>query len=929
MGGQIMPTLSQMTLAKKLPLAVVGLSTCVAASMGLVGYFTAEAELRAEEAYRLEATLAGRHTELEHYLESIEQDLHFVASNPTTVQAVKDFTDAWQQLDDNPTEQLQRLYIEDNPHPTGQKENLDAADDDSAYSRLHAQYHPWFRKFLRERGYYDVFLFDTEGDLVYSVFKELDYATNLLHGQWRDTDLGNAFRAARDNPVADSESFFDFRPYEPSHGAPASFISTPVLDWQGEFIGALVFQMPIDRLDEVLQAAAGMGDTGETFIVGEDYLRRSGSRFSDESLILKQKVENTAVQRALGGDSGVIDLTDDTQEAMVAAYQPLDFVGTRWAMLGQVTAAELNAPIAHLRVRFLISGLVLAAICGAVGIFVSRAVTRPLSAITAAVDDLVAGKTDRVPGTERADEIGDLAKAFSSFAAQGTSATRIKVALDVADVSLMVADANHEVVYVNGRLLEMFKAAEADIKRDLPAFNVSTLIGTNIDSFHKNPAHQRGMLAQIKGAHKAEIKVGGRDFVFIANPVVGARGERLGTVVEWRDLTEELVLQGAIDQVVEAAGAGDFSKRIDATGMQGTMAKLATGINQITKLVEEATQDLANMLGGLANGDLTGRITADYQGTLGNLTDSANQTADRLGEIVAQIQSASSEVENAAAEISAGTSDLSERTEQAASNLEETAASTEEMAATVKQNAESAKNANQLADDANQTAGKGGEVVAQAVTAMSAIEDSAKKITDIIGVIDEIAFQTNLLALNASVEAARAGEAGKGFAVVAQEVRQLAQRSAKAASDIKTLIQDSNGQVKDGAQLVNQAGKALTEIVGSVGKVADIVQEISSASQEQAAGVQEINGSVTSMDEMTQQNSALVEESTAAARALSNQASKLTELMAFFKLDGTAMPVRHKPAGPKQTTRSTPARSTPTIEQTIMAAVNDDGWSEF
>ncbi len=736
---------SKLTLAKKLPLAIIGMSFCVAFGMGLVGYFISASELKIADQYRLQSILESRKTELQAYLGTIEEDLQFVASNPSTVQAIKDFTGAWQQLGNDPTATLQRLYIEENPHPTGQKENLDAASDGSTYSGFHADYHPWFREFLRARGYYDVFLFDTEGNLIYTVFKELDYATNLMHDRWRDTDLGNAFRAARENPRAGQQTFFDFLPYEPSHGAAASFISTPVLDKHGEFIGALVFQMPIDRLNAVMQASAGLGDTGEIFIVGSDYLRRSDSRFSDESLILEQEIRNQAVDQAFAGKTGVVNGVNSAGADIVTAYESIDFAGTRWALLADITADELDAAVVGLAYWFFMTGLVFAGLCGLIGTLTSRSIVNPLQRVTDVISRLLNGEELEIPCADRSDEIGRLARAFSSFAKEGTNATRIKLALDRADVSVMVADANHEIVYVNQRLLEMFRAAEADIKRDLPAFSASQLIGTNIDSFHKNPAHQRGLLSQISGAHKAEIKVGGRDFTFIANPVVGGNGERLGTVVEWRDLTEELALQGAIDQVVNAAGAGDFSKRIDAAGMQGTMGKLAAGINQLTKQVEHATRDLATMLSGLAKGDLTGRITKDYQGTLGALKDSANQTADQLGEIVSQIQTATSEVESAAAEISSGTSDLSDRTEQAASNLEETAASTEEMSATVKQNAENAKNANQLADTANQTASKGGKVVEQAVTAMSGIETSAQKITDIIGVIDEIAFQTNLL----------------------------------------------------------------------------------------------------------------------------------------------------------------------------------------
>ena len=355
-----------------------------------------------------------------------------------------------------------------------------------------------------------------------------------------------------------------------------------------------------------------------------------------------------------------------------------------------------------------------------------------------------------------------------------------------------------------------------------------------------------------------------------------------------------------------------YNPIFDDDGKPVKVVKFATDITERRRAINVLNTNLKL----LADGNLRATIATTFPGELDELRSGFNQTVEQLKTLVQQVQSAAIQVENAAVEISTGTDDLSKRTEQAASNLEETAASMEQMAATVKQNASNAESASELAAGADRNAKAGGEVVQNAVSAMGGIEESAGKITEIIGVIDEIAFQTNLLALNASVEAARAGEAGKGFAVVAQEVRQLAQRSAQAATDIKSLIQGSNSQVQAGVQLVNKAGEALTEIVGSIEKVAGIIQEIDSASQEQAAGVQEINTAVTGMDEMTQQNSALVEESSAAARALGDQARNLNQLMAFFKLDGAATVER--------------SVTTPTVtQQPAHAGPDPDEWNEF
>ncbi len=352
-----------------------------------------------------------------------------------------------------------------------------------------------------------------------------------------------------------------------------------------------------------------------------------------------------------------------------------------------------------------------------------------------------------------------------------------------------------------------------------------------------------------------------------------------------RDRAEqEAMLDRSVGEVVSAAAEGNLTTRIDTSTLAGVMKKLGEGINVLLGSVAKAIDEVGHVVAGIASGDLTRRVTGEYHGVFGQLKDNVNRASETLADTVRHISEATDTVSRASGEISAGSQDLAQRTESQAASIEETAASMHEITTTVKQNADSAQAANQLATTARETAQKGGEVVREAVSAVTQIEESARKISDIVGLIDEIAFQTNLLALNASVEAARAGEAGKGFAVVAQEVRALAQRSANASKEIKALIQESNAQVKTGAGLVNQTGASLTEIVSAIKKVSDIVAEIAAASREQATGLEQVNTAVGSMDEMTQRNGALVEETSAAAQALNGQAEQLADLVRQFRI---------------------------------------------
>ena len=487
-----------------------------------------------------------------------------------------------------------------------------------------------------------------------------------------------------------------------------------------------------------------------------------------------------------------------------------------------------------------------------------------------------------------------------------TTASRIRSALDCCTTNVMVADEACNIIYMNQTLIGMLKAAESDLRKELPNFDTGKLLGASMDVFHKNPAHQRHLIESLTGTFEGDIKVGVRKFRLIATVAKDVEGRRLGTVVEWKDTTAEKAIEDEINCMVKAAADGDLMKRLSIDGKAGFMRNLATAMNGL---------------------------------------------CDTFADFIREVKLVAREVANASAEISTSTIDLSQRTEEQAASLEETSASMEQISATVKKNAESAQQASESAGTTRGVADRGRQVVAKAVEAMAQIESSSGKISDIIGVIDEIARQTNLLALNAAVEAARAGDAGRGFAVVASEVRALAQRSAQAAKDIKGLITNSSGQVREGVELVNQAGTALKEIVESIKDVVGIVSDIAAASVEQSTGIDQINKALGQMDEVTQQNSALVEESAATAKTLENQAQAMDERVSIFRVDEAVAasapasidpaPIRSAASNPRIAARQASTAGKRSVAatnrgpvgrmQTALASAvkNDPDWQEF
>ncbi|MCY1669298.1 methyl-accepting chemotaxis protein [Rhizobium sp. SL86] len=577
-------------------------------------------------------------------------------------------------------------------------------------------------------------------------------------------------------------------------------------------------------------------------------------------------------------------------------------------------------------------------------------------------------------------------------------------ALNSVGANIMIADVDLNIRYMNDAVRALLVEAESDLKKELPAFAVDRLIGSNIDIFHKNPQYQRKMLSSLQKQHKATIWVGHRAFDLTVTPL--KEGSKVtGFAVEWFDAKARMLnidyqnqmdaisrVQGIIEfttdgKVVTAnenflttlgyrldeiqgkhhsmfvdptyaqsadyrtfwaelnAGrfqAAEFTRIgkggrtvvinasynpiLDDKGRVTKVVKFATDVTERVRAVDQIGEGLKRVAGGDLSCTIQSSFAKDFEVLRNNFNTAVSQLAETLGAVARSTQ----EIDTGTREISRSAEDLSKRTEQQAASLEETAAALDQITTNVTTSSQRADEAKAAAATANTGAINSAKVVADAVSAMARIEASSGQISNIIGVIDEIAFQTNLLALNAGVEAARAGEAGKGFAVVAQEVRELAQRSAAAAKEIKGLIQNSSTEVENGVRLVSETGKALKLIEGNISAVNERIEAIASAAKEQSVALGEVNSAINQMDQMTQQNAAMVEESNAASASLASETASLRQLLSHFTLNGRASapaPQRHATQAPVAPARSAPTRR-PSPAVSGANALKED-WEEF
>ncbi|MBP9714260.1 MAG: PAS domain-containing protein [Sterolibacterium sp.] len=653
-----------------------------------------------------------------------------------------------------------------------------------------------------------------------------------------------------------------------------------------------------------------------------------------------------ARQALLDGEYGKANdlLLKSINPAYQVASNKADALFRLQSLRSQENFTDSQSLFSQIRIATLL-GLAISLLLGlGAAIWLIRTIMRPVREVIDTLGSIAQGNYANVIDVSRNDELGKMQQQLQTMQTRmgfelaetqrvADEMTGIKIALDSVNTPVRIADLNGRITYANKSMLATIRKIEPDLARRQAGFNADRFVGSSIGMFYDDAATELKKMAELQASLDSELSIGGRSFHIITTPVMDDKGKHLGSTGEWQDRTDEIQVENEVAEIVAAASRGDISKRIALAGKSGFFAALSEGINHLLGNTQQALDTTSQALDRVAHGDLTQTIEENYEGIFGQLKDNTNQTIERLREVIGQIKEAAEAINTASREIASGNQDLSSRTEEQASSLEETSASMEELNTTVQQNAENATQAHSLSHKSNEVAARGGEMVKRVVSTMSEIQDSSKKIADIIGVIDSIAFQTNILALNAAVEAARAGEQGRGFAVVASEVRSLAQRSATAAKEIKTLIAESVGKVEGGARLVREAGSTMDEVVSSFQQVANLVTDISNASREQSAGISQVTEAVGHMDEVTQQNAALVEEAAAAAESLEEQARGLVEAVAMFKLNEG----RHLAAIPRALPgRSTAGRGTPAASGASRkpiplahSAAAVDEWDEF
>lgn len=694
-----------MKISAKLPSVIIGLSILSVIITGSLSFYRSEEALKKAAFSKLEAVQQARTSELKDYLEAIEEDIRIIAASHMAVQALSDIKTAFNEIGVQGATTLKDLYRTNNPHPVGERHKLDMADDGSAYSKAHGQYHPWFRKLLETRGYYDIFLVNRNGDVVYSVFKESDFATNLLTGEWSKTDLADVVQEVANQPP-ETIAFSDLSPYTPSQNIPASFIATPIYDNSQSYAGALIFQMPIQRINKIMNSQVGMGETGESYLVGPDLTMRSDSRFSKESTILKQIVDTPSVTRALSGEQGTSQVDDYRQVPVLSAFGPVRFHDVTWAIVAEIDEEEVYAPALELRNILASAALVIILGVGGVGFLVSRSLTRPIRSMTGIMGDLARDNLDvDVPYTKRTDEIGEMASSVNHFKKQMIRVKELEA--DQAERDRKMAEQRKAVMH------EMADAFERSVGK---VVQTVTSAATELQASSRQmsqTATETSSQATTVAAAAEEASTNVETVASAAEELASSEGEisrhvhqssevadhaahqakqtkatvekmvdevgKIGTVINLIQAIAEQTNLLALNATIEAERAGETGKgfAVVASEVKTLATQTAEATEEIAKqinMVQNVTHDAANAISGIAEtvdqiDQIANSIAAaveEQTAATSEIARNVEQASQGTSEVTVNIQAvgyAATETGAAATQISEASSDLSRQAE--------------------------------------------------------------------------------------------------------------------------------------------------------------------------------------------------------------------------------------------------------------------------
>jgi methyl-accepting chemotaxis protein len=665
-------------ISAKLPIIIVALAVVAAVVAGVVASVVSKDALIEAQSDKLVAIQANRQAELKRYLDSIRFDLALLAKNNMTIDVLESFEAALQEMGgaiNFPA--IKKAYIEDNPNPAGNKHLLDAAPELNPYNAAHGKFHPYFRAFLDARGYYDIFMIDNEANVIYSVFKELDFATNLLAGQWKDSDLGKVYRQTKANFKKDSVTFTDFKPYAPSADAPASFIAAPIFDHEGGEHGVLIFQMPIGKVNEIMQQSDGMGESGESYIVGADFLMRSDSRFSKESTILKTKVDGETTQAAIGGGKGIEIVPDYRAINVLSAYGLLEWEGVKWAILAEIDESEVLIPVDDMRSLLIIAILIIAAAVLAIGLMFARAISGPIASMTNSMGILAGGDLEaEIPEQGRTDEIGEMASAVQVFKDNAIRAKQME-----AEQEEQERRAAEEKKAMMNKMADGFEASVGGIVQSVSS--AATELKSSSESMATTAEQTTTQATTVASAsEQASSNV---------QTVASAAEELSSSITEIsRQVTQSSEIAGRA--VKNAKETDDKIQGLaEAAGKIGEVVEMITGIAEQTNLLAlnatieaaragEAGKGFAVVASEVKNlANQTAKATEQISGQVNGIQDATKDAVTSIQHIGKTIR----EVDEIASAIAAAVEEQGAATQEIARNVEQAAVGTQEVSSNI------------------------------------------------------------------------------------------------------------------------------------------------------------------------------------------------------------------------------------------------------